>query len=825
MKQIVLLCIFLPLNFVIVSHASSLGKKLPEEIDLNPILAESGWSDRSLKWMIASGESNHFIRKDWMDSEILNFLKRDQVLNLIQDDLLRGDGLLADALSEGFHQLRVGSDTAKREVLGIAHDGKSKLWISLLSNPQAISTLRNYLLYTPNSYPPVLFALKDWENGAPDALPDLVMETLLKAVDIKPIKMKNMEENWEVARRLSRIGNDGRGAYFLASTYLKNEDTFYNAFWDNVWEEVRKDPVLSHEYSYRLERNRRSWDTLSRLFKQALHSYEGKDFFIHYLVGNTAIKQELKGRPLWLWEALMGKKTPFRIDLAEEAYKRFLICVDKDPRFIDFILWHLTRPAEAVSEATREALCQTLSKEEAISKLAMEWIWEAGPKWEGEIQKSSSWSLCEQTRNATPSSLRKAYQNGQLTRADLFSIGDAIGHYLLRNDEAWADLVYSKTGKAPIIEKFFPLLIQYSPECALAWLESILNNDQELFDAFGRWICNQPEHKISVEQYDSWLKRAEDQLKEAIEKREPVLGEEAQYYIDSFVKWAMGPGWEYIINRLWVETIIPESLRKILKNRWLTDKEEFWKWYRGVCALPAAKTVKERVTNILVTGKEMELILQGIASWNYELADICAANWDTIWEDEEKRKRVLEAIIECDGLSDLNNVLVFATENTLERDEEKKIAQKIAIANGRTLTEDLREVIAQDPVIMRNLLPRWLESPQFAEHWNRSVFLIIKYGGQAPIVAQWMLSKKEAMEMWTDSLATTMRENPFLLQAIITHISKSIGGEISWEKEVRRIEEAIMDAILSDRIFWENLLVDKTGGIDNESQKILYELP
>ncbi|WP_134440854.1 hypothetical protein [Methylacidiphilum caldifontis] len=828
MKQRVnrlVLCTFLSILLNFTLFYSLKAKEITEEADLNPLLAESGWADRSLKWMIESGESNHFIRPDWMDTEILEFLKNEQSLSLIQNDLLRGDGLLADALIEGFHQLRVGSDMAKKEVLELAYEGKSKLWIPLLSSPQALWPLRNYLLNIPQSYPSVLFALKDWEKKASEALPDLVMETLLKAIDVKPSKVKNLEENWEIARRLSRIGNDGRGAYFLASSYMGNEETFYNSFWEKAWEKVRKDPVLSHEYAYRLERNKKSWDVLVKAFKEALHSYEGKDFFIHYLVGRTEIRQQLKGRPLWLWEALMGKKTAFRIDFAEEAYKRFLIALEKNPKLVDFILWHLSRPAEAASEASKEALAQGLCKEEPLCNMAMEWIWEAGPKWEGELQMSSSWNLCDQTKHLSPSSLRKAYQNGQLKRSDLFAIGDVLGNYLIRSDEAWADLIYSKTGKIPVIEKFFPLLIQYSPECALAWLESLANNDQEAFEAFGRWINNQPEHKVSTEQYDLWLNKAGDQLKEAIEKRGPVLGDEAQYFIDSFVKWAMGTGWEYIINRLWFETIIPEKLRKLIKSKWLSDREGFWKWYRGICALPSAKTAIERVTNSLVAGKDMELILQGIGSWNYELADICASNWDTIWEDVEKRDYILNAIIHCDGLSELNNILVFATENTLERPEEKVIAQKIAVVSGRSPTEDIRETIAQDPVVIRSLLNHWLESPQFAEHWKRSVFLIIKYGGQAPIIAQWMLPRKEAIEIWTDSLAETMRENPFLLQAIITHISKSIGGEISWAKEVRRIEEMIMDAILSDRIFWENLLIDKTGGIENEAQKILYALP
>ncbi|QSR86873.1 hypothetical protein EM20IM_00420 [Candidatus Methylacidiphilum infernorum] len=823
--ELLVLFIFLSFKLSLVLFPSLKAKELPEEVDLNPLLAESGWADRSLKWMIESGESHHFIRPDWIDTEIEEFLKDEQALSLIQNDLLRGDGLLADALTEAFHQLRVGSETAKKEVLEIAHEGKSKLWIPLLSHSQALWPLRNYLLYTPNSYPPVLFALKNWENGSPEALPDLVMETLLKTIDIKPSKSKNLEENWEIARRLARIGNDGRGAYFLASTTVRNEDSFYNAFWDKAEQRVRKDPVLSHEYTYRLERNKKSWNVLSRTLKDALASYEGKDFFIHYLVGRTEIKQQLQGRPLWLWEALMDKKVPFRIDLADEAYKRFLIQLEKDPKLLDFILWHLTRPAEAASEATKEALSQGLSKEEPICKIAMEWIWEAGPKWEGELQASSSWNLSEHTRHLNPATLRKSYQNGQFSRSDLLAIGDVLGSYLIRSDSAWADLVYSKTGRFPVVEKFFPLLVQYSPGCALAWLESLANNDQESFEAFGRWICNQPEHKVSLEQYDSWLNRAGDQLKEAVEKKEPLLGEEAQYFIDSFVKWTMGPGWEYILNRLWFETIIPEMLRKLIKNRWLSDKEQFWKWYRGICALPAAKTAIERVTNILVTGKEMELILQGIASWNYELADVCASNWDTIWEDPQKRTKIVEAILHCDGLSELNNILVFATENTLERPDERKIAQKIAAVYGRSSTEDIQEIIAQDPVVIRSLLPHWLESPQFAEHWKRSVFLTIKYGGQAPIIAQWMLSKKEAIEMWTESLAETMQENPFLLQAIITHIGRSIGGEISWAKEVRRIEERVMDGLLSDRIFWENLIVDKTGGIENETQKILYGLP
>ncbi|MDD2676606.1 MAG: hypothetical protein PHP75_03955 [Methylacidiphilaceae bacterium] len=785
---------------------------LPEAVDHDPVLAQTGWKDRSLKWMIASGGSRDFLRADWLDTILLQLFRDEKALALVRRDLLRGDGLLADSLTQSFQLLRVGSQTAREQVEEMAREGHCRLWTSLAGNLRALGAIRDYLLTTPSDYPAALFALEAWEHGDSDAFPSSVMETAMRALLLPPRKPEGITAIWETGTRLGSLGGEGGGALLLLTTFPKKETTFYDTAWQRAWQALVEDPPLLKEYRERLLFSSLSRQWLVQTLQASLDSMEGDSFLRHYFAMDFLHPTPV-GRAKWLWEGLVGPRAGGALlPLAKKKLSSLLL---SDDHYADFLLWHLTRPAEAAAQATREALAHALRREEGIVRKALQTIWEGQIGLSAQLEESPWWSLCGTTRGKSAAALRRSCSRGELDRDALLAIGGVLASFLERSDSAWSSLFLNKdegtSQNSTFFFSVFPSLVQITPECALAWIDTLLQNDQEAFIAFGRWISSRPQARVTVHEYAPWLRGAGDQLRQALEKNSPVLGEEAQLFVEAFSQWASQTGSELILRRLQREIGIAEEIRRLFLVSWRANPEEFWRGYGGLAFLPGAKSACERAADTLVSYGGPEDALRAMAAWDYAVGDACGRVWDVLWESEPDRERLIQAVLHSDGLSDLNSVLVTATKNALERPEGRSLAERVARSLGKT-TDPLR-ILAEDPTATREILTGCLTDPSFRNGWERSVFLVTKFGDQAPVVAQWMLSRKEALDGWNRAFALALKDHPLFLRAVVVRMARAKGGELAWASEMRRIEQSIMTAVVTDRLLWENLIEDKTGGI------------
>ncbi|VVM05482.1 hypothetical protein MAMC_00614 [Methylacidimicrobium cyclopophantes] len=808
-----LLCLWIGGEAILLPAAT-----LPDAIDRDPVLAQTGWKDRALKWLIASGNSRDFLRADWLDTILLRFLQREGGAALVQRDLLRGDGLLADALTQAFEILRVGSRTAREQVEELAREGHCSLWTSFSANLRALSAIRDYLLTTPSDYPAALFALEAWKHDDRDAFPGSVMETAMRCLLLPPKKPEGLEATWETGKRLGSLTGEGGGALLLLTTFPKKEATFYDTVWEIAWQNLVEDPPLLKEYLERLLVASTSRYWLVRTLQSSLGSMEGDNFVRHYFAIDFLHPTPI-GRPKWLWEALVGARAGGGLlPLAKKKLSSLLLT---DERYADFLLWHLTRPAEAAAQATREALIQALRQEEEIVRKALETVWEGQIGLATQLEESSWWSLCGATRGKSAADIRRSCSRGELDRTSLLSIGGVLASFFERDDSAWSSLFMNgDEGTAqsfPFLASVFPTLVQIIPECALAWNDTLLHNDQEAFVSFGRWIASRPQSRVTVREYAAWLQRAGDQMRQALGKENPVMGEEAQVFVESFSQWASGTGWEFILHRLQREVGVAQEIRRLFLVTWRANPEEFWRGYGGLAFLPGAKSACQRAADTLVAYGGPEDALRSIAAWDYAVGDACGRVWDVLWESVPDRNRLVQAVLHSDGLSDLNSVLVTATKNVLERPEARSLAEKVARSLGKSI--DLLRILAEDPTATREILIRCLTDPSFRESWERSVFLVAKFGDQSPIIAQWILSRKEALDGWNHAFTVTLRDNPLFLRAVVKRMAHAKAGELTWTSEMRKLEQAIMTAILTDRLLWENLIEDKTGGISTYARK------
>ncbi|QSR85040.1 hypothetical protein [Methylacidimicrobium sp. B4] len=791
---------------------------LPEAVDSDPVLAQSGGKDRTLKWLIASGNSRDFLRADWLDAILLQFFRKEEARALIQRDLLRGDGLLANALTLAFQILRVGSQTAREQVGELAREGRCRLWTSLSGSPRALGAIRDYLLSLPSGYPAALFALEAWEHDDRDAFPSSVMETAMRSLLLPPKKPEGLEPSWEVGTRLGPLIGEGGGALLLLTTFPKKEATFYDTVWQLAWRAMVEDPPLVKEYRDRVLSCSTSRRWLVQTLQSSLDSMEGDRFLRHYFALDFLHPTPV-GRAKWLWEALVGPRAGG--GLLPLAKKKLATLLLSDDRYADFLLWHLTRPAEAAAQATREALTHALRREEGVVRKALQTIWEGQTELAGRLEESPWWTLCEVTRGKSAADLRRSCSRGELDRTSLLAVGGVIASLLERSDSAWSSLFLNKAeGTAqgsPFFLSVFPTLVQITPECALAWIDTLLHNDQEAFVAFGRWISSRPQARVTVQEYAPWLQGAGDQMRQALEKNSPILGEEAQLFVEAFSQWTSETGWERVLHRLQREIGVAEELREIFLGSWRANPEEFWRVYGGLAYLPGAKSACERAADTLVTFGGPENALRAIAGWDYAVGDACGRVWDVLWESSPDRERLLQAVLHSDGLSDLNSVLVMATKNVLERPGARTLAEKISRSLGKTA--DLLQILAEDPTTTREILAGCLPDPSFRESWERSVFLVAKFGDQSPVIAQWILSRKEALDGWKNAFAIALKDHPLFLRAVVVRMAKAKGGELTWAFEMRKLEEAIMMAVLTDRLLWEDLIEDKTGGIASYVRK------
>ncbi|MDD4933471.1 MAG: hypothetical protein PHO89_08420 [Methylacidiphilaceae bacterium] len=793
--------------------AATLGARtLPEAIDRDPVLAQTGWKDRSLKWMVASGESRDFLRADWIDTILLEYFRQEEAMALVRRDLLRGDGVLANALTQAFQVLRVGSQTAREQVEELAREGHCRLWTSLSGNSRALGAIRDYLLTTPSDYPAALFAIEAWEHGDSDAFPSSVMETAMRSLSLPPKKPEGLEAIWEAGKRLGSLGGEGGGALLLLTTFPKKEATFYDTVWQHAWQALIEDPPLLQEYRERLLFSSTSRQWLVQTLRASLDSVEGDDFLRHYFAIDF-LHPTPAGRAKWLWEGLVGPRAGG--SLLPLAKKKLASLLLVDDRYADFLLWHLTRPAEAAAQATRDALTQALRREEGIVRKALETIWEGRIGLSAQLEESPWWSLCEETRGKSAADIRRSCSRGEFDRRSLLAIGGVLASFLERSDSAWTSLFLSRADgnvqNSAFVLSVFPTLVQLTPECALAWIDTLLHNDQEAFVAFGRWISSRPQARVTVHDYAPWLRGAGDQIRQALGKNSPILGDEAQLFVEAFSQWTSETGWEFVLHRLQREIGIAEELRRLFVVAWRANPEEFWRGYGGLAFLPGAKTACERAADTLVTFGGPEDALHAMAAWDYAVGDACGRVWDVLWESGPDRERLIQAVLHSDGLGDLNSVLVTATKNILERPEARSLAEKVARSLGKTT--DLLRILAEDPTSTREILAGCLTDPSFRKGWERSVFLVTKFGDQAPVLAQWILSRKEALDGWKNAFALALKDHPLFLRAVVVRMAKAKGGELSWSYEMRKIEQAIMTAVVTDRLLWENLIEDKTGGI------------
>ncbi|CAF0704946.1 conserved exported hypothetical protein [Candidatus Methylacidithermus pantelleriae] len=799
--------------------------QVDEQLDQDPVLAGCGGADRVLKWILSDSEGSSLLTPEWLDSVILRWMRGTEAQKVVSEDLRRGDGLLADALEESFELLHIGGQSARDEVRKLTEKKESQLWWALIGNPRSIAPLRRYVLQMPEDGPSRLFALSAWWSKEGQTFPDSVMETALRAVNA-PITCapQDWEERWEQGKKLSLGENTARGTLYVLGRFPRKAGTFYDLVWQQCWQQLTTDPAYWEEYQKRLMQCKAAYRFACQSLVHAFHTPEGKKFFEHYL-GVDPIHSQLVGRGRWLWEGLVGKDRPYHPAFQDIAYQRLLQKLSAgDERYQDFFLWHLTRPAEALSEAAREALTEAMIREESIARLALESIWDAGPLWINRLEQTAAWRSGEVTKDKTTSDIRRAYAQGELTRDSLLAISGEIALFLRASDWAWSSLFCEGAAKSlsAFLRRSVPKLPLFSPSYALAWADTLLQNDPEAFRAFGQWVAlrKPAEGGMALSQYPSWLKRADDQLRTAIRQGSVIFNEEAQRFIDLFVQWSDREGWNVVENHLKRETLLAQELRELLMTQWRMDRDAFWKWYGILCHLPAAESLRERTSEAITIAGAAADILDGVASFDYGVADASVPIWTELWKDASKRQMVCRAILQADGLSELNSLLVQATENTVELPSEKELIARMARGMGKLpQDEEITSLLRRDPGITRTLVAQCLESNGFRERWEKSVFLSIELGGQAPFVAHWIHQKKDAVNAWKEAFAKALEKSPPLLSYAIRRMAAARGGDLFWGAEIRKLEDTVMTTVSTERLFWENLLTDKTGGIESYAKQ------
>jgi hypothetical protein len=821
-----------PQRFGLLNHDPSLSAQLAE--------------DSLLKWLVRTSDPNdphQSITLSFLGQEASEAIRDGSAAVSITSDLNAGDDALYKAMARVLYSFNFSDKEALNLLDNWARRGPDKTLNSVLANVteggRSLQALTDYLMSQDENWVKAVYTARNITAGTSTLSPEILRQSLVSAAAMPPdtadslVKAASVTDDVRDRVTLSSLLPHVYQTNTPLGRYIRHQPLPEASFYANIWRRAQiktaLDPLLSSEFAARSMTAQVLYAALGQLLSDALRDQGG----VYFVPGLTKAAFIPKSRFSYMLDTariegktMRSRRDPDLAPNADPVAGPLGALASRKDTWRAFLLWHLTRPAEAVVITVREALPESLKGNDEAGKILIKNDFFAGSALEKDLEADGAFGdPGTGTRpEGAAGSFRQQAALDNLDSKDYARFATAFGLRVAKSDAAWSYTLSSadSTGTSGKIGRealtyLLTLTIQQDTKTAEAWCRTVLQNDLLLYDQFAKWLMANA-LSPSVDSFQRWLTSVDQAFRANL-----LFGNND---VTNFKSWfceflKSDEGWAAIVLRLKVEsTLIPDAIRKCMAREAIKETPLLWTVYSTACATNGAAvlTIRPRLTEFANRTQFPKLLLQEIEAQNQLAADAIDPVWEELLSsDSPVVERVLQSI--RDGLV-ISNEFVLAT---LAFDEVAADPVYWQMMMGDAYlefreddTQDFQKkvlgTIQTDAANHTAFILRELQKPEIFKAWQTSLVRAVRYRGKSYVIAALLSRDYDLSNLWAQLCVKYVQTDPLLVRYIIESLGLRRLGDAHWTEEVENMKQELTTTILSDRVLIEQLLADHNLG-------------
>lgn len=851
-KALTLVLLVLPIALYGSVSVSVDPEKLAQ-LDSEPGICQQLNSDSVLKWVINTSDPRNFhsqLNRAFLAQVVAKLVEHDEAEEALCQDINAGDPALAKAMLQFLVDLNYDQKSALELVEAWARNGPNHSLHALFENTsiqeKTSNPLVDYLLVTDANLVRAVKSASNIVNGNSQVSSSMLVQALVSVAAMEPARAQSLidgakakpsvRSRLDLGEQLPRIygTNTPLGQYFRRQALPK--DTFYAMAWKAAIDKVAADPAYVSELAHRSAGASVLYDQLAQLLEYGLKD-RGGDAFLPGLEKASTIPDS---RYLYV---VSGAKKEAKILQARADGTEFLdsgtdptaaalsyLC-RVSPQWTAFMLWHLTRPAEAVVITMREALPEVAKGNEGTGQILLKDGIDPGSQLERLMEEANAFG-----KGSSANDFRTRAAAKELDPRDYANLATAFSRLLAENDYAWSALLGAATENSPTGRRakdtlvyLIKLTLQNDNRTAEAWCRTVLQNDLLLQERFGTFLSS-AHYSPDPEAYKRWLVSLDGAF-----RANQLYGNTD---IANFKKWFSefldtDPGWYSAELRLEVEsTLVPDPLRAMLAKEAEAKSTLLWNFYSCACATPGVtvSTIRPRLVQFANRTNIAKWLLEEIESQNQLAADAIDPIWEELLADNGPVvERIIQSVKDGAALSNPFALAALAFSDVLSNPtcwkQVKADAALVFTEENPDRPEFQAEVIktvSADAASYTTFVIKTLQNKDVRLAWENSILRAVRYLGRSYVIASIIREDYGLSELWAQAVVRNIQSNPLLVRYIIESLGIRRLGDMKLANAIGFMKTELVQAFVSDRVLIEQLLDDPShnaGYRQNVSQK------
>ncbi|MFH1066577.1 MAG: hypothetical protein V1746_01550 [bacterium] len=820
-----------------------------QEIDTAEDLARTVGYDRLSKFLVATCDNtqnpNDRINGQMLGETIGELIMNGVAFEYMGKDLVRGDVHLRDTLMGLFSNFNFPADQAKVFVKHWAEAGANETVRKTLEGaarrPSALRLLSRYSTESSESWTRTLQGMGDIFDGKSPISIQLMADTVVRiqAVSdqvakkaIEDIKTGSVESRWVLALGMVNvIQRNGALARFLAKS--KPPERSWNLeVWRRFMQKVSNDPLIRDEYIRRIAHAAPLYEEIRAVLEDAL-SKEGDSFLKGYLQGSIIPKSRFE----WVKNALKKTRSELR-DLAPIHYDdksmRALVGEElvkkckKSEKWANYLLWHLTRTAEAVVLTTRGALASGLNNNEKAVRDIVKDIEFCDPAFQKMIWEAGGFNYYK----GGEAEFHQKIESGKVERPALLHYGAAVGYVLATSDEAWGALNESTADRPQhVLRVMLGAAMEADPNTILAWLGTMRNNDFFLRERFVKFLIGKGRTKTEAI-FNKWI----ESVGAAIQNNDVVGNVDVANFRMWFIEFLdTDEGWKAVHQRMKLESSqVPFRLREAMGKILLQEQGRFWRIYGMLVSAngPSVSTLVPKLEHFASASRLPQFLLEEIRLRNIAAADAIDPVWAVMLApDAPTAERIIQTIVDGSVLSDIYQISATAFIETLSVPRIWRRV-KVRACNHLKMKEDAPDkdvqaaLFDQLRVAGNKAIPfirNTMADKSVFDAWRVRLLNSVRFLGKAHIMADFLLSQPDLQKQWITAVSKVIALEPGIMKVVLEALVSRRIGDVTWDKEMTKLRQQVIDIVLGDRVLFEQLIAGKNMDFRVAFEKRLRE--
>lgn len=810
-------------------------------LDSDEKLAAQLGEDRLMKYLVrsaASGGETTKINAILMERIVSGSMTDGSALTDIGTGLAAGDFYLLQAVtgflkSLNFTQQQI-DDTINAWAAGKPPQVLKGLIEDAASRTDSVDFLVTYLMDTKNSWPKVCMNVQLVLQGNQPLTPlmlrvNLVNDNLVSDSLVDDLLSQAAGSSTQARLRLMLSVSQLLDATGTVASYLQTTGTPPPSWYEKMWEKcerlVAADPQYLSEYVIRLRDSSYLYDKWRSVMVGSLTDKEGFAFFLGYYgatgIPNSRFEYTLK----YLMPQAQGVEV---IGSAEDPKIRqfadlLLRAIKSNQQWSDYLMWHLTRPAEALSLTLRTGLPTVLANAPDICKRIIDSLNGFSPEFDDELAGTTAFSFY-----GSPETFRVRAAENKLTPEALHGFGEAMGQLLVSSDVAWDHFFKMSNMRDPQAgenaNQVKKLVIAEAINSDLPTLKVLVktlqSNDARLADRFATWLVNNSK-SASRDAVDRWL----DQLVKELGRGQVTGNADVANFKQWFLAFLLtDPGWKAMNARLLIESgDVNEAMRNAMLAYLMKPEHEkdVWGILRATTASSGTLNFKlvPRLRDYVVRTKLNEYLLKEISQQNQIATQAVYPVWpELLGPNAPTTLSIIQTIEEGNILGDLYSVFSTSLIEVMQRAESRRILEAImrntvpdgaGMAYPQLLTASI-QLISTSALRAQPIIQAAMASPQIREGWRLAFLNQVRIMGKGYVVADYLLHQGELQKSWAEKLSDILTKDPTLMEKIIFALSYRRVRDISTGEDIDLARREIIQIMLEDRIMFEQVIANKT---------------